>query len=897
MVTRILSFALALGLLGIASGEAAPQGKSLTPLERKQQIFPEGDLFRIFKTPMSEQEREAMAFLYAYMPANDLIDYSGEFYLRHVRSSLQARQEMPWGSKIPDREWRHFVLPVRVNNETLDSARMVFYDALKDRVKGLSLYDAVLEVNHWCHEHVVYTPSDSRTSSPLATIRTAYGRCGEESTLLVAALRAVGIPARQVYTPRWAHTDDNHAWVEAWVDGRWHFLGACEPEPVLDLGWFNAPVSRAMLVHTKVFGHYDGPEDVMSRTPTYTEINVIGNYAHTSPVEVEVVDEAGRPQSDVLVEFKVYNYGEFYSVATKRTDKRGRTSLTAGRGDMLIYASKPEGSGYRYGMRQVSFGQDKTLRLVLKHQPSDKLEMQLTVTPPREDARYPEVTEAQRVENNRRMAQEDSIRNAYVSTFLDKQLEGLDARGNWQTLKTFVEAAKDRTKAIALLRAISAKDLRDVELATLQDHLEHTQIQPAYRGQDELQMAYIYNPRVANEMITPYKRYFQEQIPLSLQLRFKQSPEQIRRWCLEHIQDVSGYNPLAYPIQPRGVWVSRRADAHSLGIFFVALARSMGWPARIDGVTGKVQCYTEDRWQDVSLAKASSKPAAREGALRLSYEDNGIVDNPKYYYHFSISKFGSDRRLSLLNYDEGDNGLEQGSNWAGTFKNGAPMDEGQYLLVSGSRLANGSVLVDMKTYTIESGQTTDAQLTMRRDTTAVAVLGSFNSENLYKHLGDTHQLATTEAVAGATGQTKSILSTTGRGYYILGVLGAGQEPTNHALRDIIAERELLESWGQKMLLVFSDEVSRSRYRAEDFKALPKTATLGVDIDGKLLAELRANMKLKTSDLPVFVIADTFNRVVFISQGYTIGLGRQLRSVITALEADRCPTPTRTCAVP
>ena len=78
------------------------------------------------------------------------------------------------------------------------------------------------------------------------------GRCGEESTLLVAALRSVGIPARQVYTPRWAHTDDNHAWVEAWADGKWYFLGACEPEPVLNLGWFNAPASRGMLMHTKV---------------------------------------------------------------------------------------------------------------------------------------------------------------------------------------------------------------------------------------------------------------------------------------------------------------------------------------------------------------------------------------------------------------------------------------------------------------------------------------------------------------------------------------------------------------------------------------------------------------------------------------------------------------------
>ena len=109
------------------------------------------------------------------------------------------------------------VIPVEVNNENLDDSRMVFYKELKERVKGLSMKDAILEVNHWCHEKVTYRPSDGRTSAPLSTVRSAYGRCGEQSTFAVAALRAVGIPARQVYTPRWAHTDDNHAWVEAIV--------------------------------------------------------------------------------------------------------------------------------------------------------------------------------------------------------------------------------------------------------------------------------------------------------------------------------------------------------------------------------------------------------------------------------------------------------------------------------------------------------------------------------------------------------------------------------------------------------------------------------------------------------------------------------------------------------
>ena len=298
----------------------------------------QGDLFKVFGQELTEQQREALTFLYAYMPLGDITDYTGEFFLENIDYTLKAKQEMPWGKLIPEREFRHFVLPIRVNNENLDNSRKVFYEELKDRVKNLSLHDAVLEVNHWCHEKVVYTPSDARTSSPLASVKTAYGRCGEESTFTVAALRSVGIPARQVYTPRWAHTDDNHAWVEAWVDGKWYFLGACEPEPVLNLGWFNAPASRGMLMHTKVFGRYNGPEEIMHQNANFTEINIIGNYAPFASATVKVVDAADQPIADAKVEFKVYNYAEFYTVANKKTDAEGKTFLSAGKGDMLVSA-------------------------------------------------------------------------------------------------------------------------------------------------------------------------------------------------------------------------------------------------------------------------------------------------------------------------------------------------------------------------------------------------------------------------------------------------------------------------------------------------------------------------------------------------------------------------------
>ena len=139
-------------------------------------------LFSVLDT-ISQPEREAMEFLYAYMPYSDLADYDGEFFLRQTRTAFQARETFAWGKAVPEDIFRHFVLVYRVNNEDLDSARMVFFRELKDRVKDLSMAQAALEVNHWCHEHVAYRAADARTSAPLATMRTSLGRCGEEAPL------------------------------------------------------------------------------------------------------------------------------------------------------------------------------------------------------------------------------------------------------------------------------------------------------------------------------------------------------------------------------------------------------------------------------------------------------------------------------------------------------------------------------------------------------------------------------------------------------------------------------------------------------------------------------------------------------------------------------------------
>ena len=833
-------------------------------LEAKMAELPNGDYFNILNEDMPQNEKEALEFLYAYMFNGDVTDYSGEFYHENVKAAFKARKEMPWGKDIPEREFNHFVMPVRVNNENLDDSRFVFYEELKDRVKDLTLYEAVLEINHWCHEKANYKGSDSRTSSPLATVKTSWGRCGEESTFLVAALRAMCIPARQVYTPRWAHCDDNHAWVEAYVDGEWHFLGACEPEPVLDLGWFNAPASRCLLLHTRVFGRYYGPEEVIDETPNHTEINVVDNYGITSKMTIKVVDEEGNAVPDARVEFKIYNYAEFSGVAVKFTDEKGETWMTAGNGDMMAYASKDG----KFGFEEMPFGEKEELVIVLDKESGDEMIIEYNITPPAEKAKMPKVTAEMRAENDRRFAYEDSIRNAYIATFprdiKDKEVLALVEKswGNYQTILDFIAYAEDNGKrqiALNLLKEISDKDLRDVTMDVLVDNLDYT-----VEGEGAIYNAYILNPRVSNEMIKPYKKELSSYFNAEQAEKFRNNPQELVEWIVENITTNDNIRIL---MLPTSVIKSMVTDYRSRGIFFVSMARSLGIASRIDPVTGKVQYIKDNNWIDVNFEEEVVEAVpTRQGTLMAKYVPSGALTDLRYYTHFSIKKFNG-KRFELLAYDAKDPGMDFGEQYSTLFENGLALDPGYYVLTTGTRLSDGSVLARTTFFNIESDKTTNIDLIMREPEKGLRIIGNFNSENVYVPVGET--------------EAKSLLATTGRGFYVLGLLDGGSEPTTHDMLDIAAVKDQLDKWGRSFVFLFQNEEHKRNFEKKNFQGLPENHTFGIE-DGTMLKEIVANMRLQSDNLPIFIVANTQNEIVFISQGYTIGLGEQLMKVINEL---------------
>ena len=800
----------------------------------------------------SEQDREkkAMDFLYDSMSIADIGDYSEDFFLDNVRMSLRARDEMSWGKDVPEDLFLHFVLPVRVNNERLDSFRIVWYESLKDRVKDMNMHDAALEINHWCHEKVSYVPSDARTSSPLATIRNAEGRCGEESVLTVAAMRTVGIPARQVYTPRWAHTDDNHAWVEVWTDGKWSFLGACEPEAELNMAWFNEPASRAMLMHTLVYGDYRGPEDVIRRTHSFTEINVIGNYVQTQKNTVTVTDTEGKSVKDARVEFCIYNYAEMYPAVALTTDSEGQASLHSGKGDMFVWACS-EG---RYGFGMLTPSQTE-ITVVLDHTDADAFTVDYDVVPPANGKIPYEVDDAAVARNKVRLAYEDSVRNAYIATFADadKAMAFLDdddprvvedvvaARGNWEQVRDFFNSTDRKEDALNMLNSLSRKDLRDTPASVLEDALETA------GGYGE----YVLDPRISNEFLQPYHTAIREATG-----KDSMSAEEVIAWAHDNIEIADDLNPRRLQMTPGGVLKVRKADSRSYDIFTVAALRTYGIPARVDVLTGKPQFLSDGTWVDIS--KDEGLTTAPKGFLTLSYTRSGDApEDPEYYRHFTLTRIENGRR-KLLEFEGGD-ATELGADAnASSFRKPFALDEGTYMLTTGSRTASGKTLTQLTVFRIEEGKTIDIRLNMRQPEEDLSVIGTMDPEMKYRT---------------PDGEQSSILNTTGRGYFLVAVIGSSDEPSRHALGDLSA----LNGWDRPVLLLSPDAADAEKLKLPENVQIPNLH-FGIDPDGSI----RGMLSDGESRLPVIALCDSFGRVVYRSEGYNTSLGSQLTSVIGKL---------------
>ena len=230
----------------------------------------------------------------------------------------------------------------------------------------------------------------------------------------------------------------------------------------------------------------------------------------------------------------------------------------------------------------------------------------------------------------------------------------------------------------------------------------------------------------------------------------------------------------------------------------------MGLEAQLDALTGGTQLE-----------------ARPQGRLAARLEGSG---DPEYYHHFTLAKV-EDGTAKLLTFDED----SDHNPWTKVFP--LSLDEGYYMLTSGTRLADGSVLSHAEFFPVPADADTEVPLVMRSAENRISVLGTMDADRF--------------------------LPQTGRGYYLLAVLGDRDEPSVHAKRQLEALAPVLKEWGRPVLLE-------------------------KDEDGSILEMLCAGCKSESRQKPVVTICDSFGRIVYFSQGYNTSLAEDIKRILPQL---------------
>ncbi len=791
-----------------------------------------GERQREVETAFAEctgEEALLLRFLYLSLPCSDGGSYPAEFFLSEVRHSLWLREHSPFCSSLPEPLFLLYVLCPRINTEELRPCREQFRKELWERVKGLSGPEALLEVNCWCAEQATYRSTDERTASAAAVYYCGHGRCGEESVFLVSALRSVGIAARQIYAPRWSHCEDNHAWVEAFDGERWRFLGACEPEPVLDLGWFPHSASRAMLEHSRAFFRGSKEEAaflfpgakkenlVLEGGVAYE--NVTARYAKTGLFRLRVEDTAGLPAAGAKVSLFVLNMAEFFPLTQITADEKGEVALTLGFGSLLVTAQWQGQEASR--LLDLSEMRTAVLRMGEKAFQQDVWSDFDFLAPEAFVPNYIVLSAQQKQQREQVLEQAAQLREKRDRNVLPPQ-------GEKERRSFFQLTEKDRWAPV------SEEAIADSLLAYVWEE----------EFPKEIFEPYLLCQRIGLEPLAPWRKKALNALPKEKQSSFQKEPEKLWQWiCGEFYEDPETYQELL-PL-PASMLALKGGPLGGRKVLFVAFCRALGVPARLAPEDSEPEYYQTGSFHRLGVKSA--------GLLKLCapQETAGL-----FRQNWSLSQWDGtkDRFLSLSDIPAG--GSKSFS-----------LPAGNYRLITTMRKPDGDQLGKAIYFTLSPGETKEFALEFR----------SLALEDLLEKL----PLPEITLTSLEGGQELPVGEALGQAPCIAAWLELGREPTEHILNELRESAEAVKASGLQVHLVM--EKKRADPTLEKLLAALPSAKLwqgNFVTDGEILSR---QLYLDSGGLPIIFLKDTGGLVRYACCGYRVGTAELLLRVAAQLE--------------
>ena len=784
----------------------------------------------------------ALKFLYTTMPLSDVGNYSVSSFLDYAEHGVFLWENSPYVKKMPEEIFLNYILYHRINTEEILDCRSIFYEDLKDRVQGKSMAEAAIEINYWCAEKATYHTTDNRTIAPINVYRCGNGRCGEESTFTISALRSAGIPARQVYAPFWSHCDDNHAWVELWCDGKWYFTGACEPEPILNKGWFTNASSRAMMVHSRWFDKIvPENEDVNGIEGNAMVLNQLRRYADVKEISIRVKKPDGTPAAGTRLSLEVFNYSQFLPIAHMVTDEKGEIHVTTGKGSLHITVMQDG----LWAEGAIDTRKEDTLELTLKEFaiPEDWQNFD-SIAPIDTPVNTDQPTEEQKEERDRRLAEALKIRTAKVEAFIP----------DWKV--DFVDKAGENKEVCEkLMSVLTDKDRIDAKPAVLKSHVDAAlHLKDAYP--ENIYYSYVLNPRVFNEVMTDYRGAIETAFTEEEKAAFREDPKAIWSWIEENIKVCPEAEQESVYFVPTASLKIRKSSELSRHILFVAIARTLGVPARLNPMDGAMEYLMPDPAKQGAAAYKNSKfqavIAGKAKEARLVFTDGGLTWT--YNQNWSIARLEKDGYLSLeledLSWKNGKLAIEA--------------DPGIYRILTGNRLPNGNVFGKSLTFSVEKGEEKTVEL-------------NFREAKLNDMLEDIAILPFNLLEKDGTKVPAADVTRGGR--KILFWLEVSKEPTEHILNELMEKKEAFEKYKENLLFIIKKEedlndptLSRCRAALPGIPVLYDTFTENVNTLGR-------RMYVDPEKLPLILVTSGELNGIYATSGYNVGTADMLLRIL------------------
>ena len=391
-----------------------------------------------------------------------------------------------------------------------------------------------------------------------------------------------------------------------------------------------------------------------------------------------------------------------------------------------------------------------------------------------------------------------------------------------------------------LLEVLTEKDRTDCISQVLEEHLKFAL--PYEKNMDaDIFVPYVLNPRVDDEVLQKYRKAILEQLSEEEKNMLQKEPAKIWKWIEDKIVSSPEKERSSVITTPSGCLKTGTGSLLSKKILFVAMARTLGIPARLNPRDRSMEYMKNGKFIPVS-AETEKKASI---LLKASADTQW-----KYFQNWSIAKLEAGKYITRKL--EAENFRDQ------VMK--LPLEAGNYRILTSNRLPNGNIFAAEYYFEVQIGEMKRVELAFR----------NANLEDMLENISIPEFTLRKE-----DGSTVKASELTADGKHILAFLEEEKEPTEHILNEMMEQEEAFSRYAKRIIFVVKSKKALETPTLS--RALGKLGNVQILYDdfSEIINTLGRRMYVDPDKLPLIIVTNKSLNGIYATSGYNVGTGDML----------------------